>query len=118
YNWAYIVDRESERKDAAWAFLKWLNSPQDGKPSRMGTYMSTVHGSIPPRQSDFQFFTDALNTPFMKEYVNALQYTRSEPNLIPGEEVKRAMQADVEAAIIGKKSVKDALANSQQQVDT
>lgn len=118
YNWSWIVDSKSQQKSGAWSFLNWLNAPEGkGKPSRFGTFLATVHGAIPVRTSDFQYFNAQLATPFMKGFVDSLSYSRPEPNLIPGDEVKKDLQNELEAVITGKEDAKAALANAQKKVD-
>lgn len=109
YSWAWGVDKNSKNANEAWKFLQWLNSPQGGKSSPMGDYLTTGLNAIPGRTSDQQAHADRLNDPFVKPFVDALKTARTEA-IIPGaQEIKTSLQKQIEAAWFGQKSAKQAL---------
>jgi multiple sugar transport system substrate-binding protein len=111
YEWLWGVGETSQHPDEAWAFLKWLNSPRDGAAasSPMGEFLTSALNAIPGRTSDQQAHADILNDPFVKPFVDALANARSEP-IIPGaQEIKTALQKQIEASWYGQKSPADAL---------
>jgi multiple sugar transport system substrate-binding protein len=110
YNWLWIVDQATKIPDAAWAFLKWMNSPPSaGGSSPIGNFLLTALGVIPARRGDQQAHQDVLGDSFLKPFVDALQYARPEPILPGGQEIKTTLQKQIEAAWFGQKSPKEAL---------
>ncbi|MFL5758956.1 MAG: extracellular solute-binding protein [Thermomicrobiales bacterium] len=111
YEWLWGVGKTSQHSDEAWAFLKWLNSPRDGAEasSPMGEFLTSALNAIPGRESDQKAHADILSDPFVKPFVDAFATSRSEP-IIPGaQEIKTALQKQIEAAWYGQKSPTDAL---------
>ncbi len=110
YSWLWGVDQNSQHANEAWNFLKWLNSPAgSGKSSPMGDYLTTGLNAIPGRTSDQEAHADKLNDAFVKPFVDALKVAHTEP-IIPGaQEIKTALQKQIEAAWFGQKSNQAAL---------
>lgn len=127
YEWLWGVSKTSEQPEEAWKFLQWLNSPRAGgaastpaagaaspvaagtASSPMGEYLTTALNAIPGRTSDQQAHEDIVSDPFVGPFVDALETSRTEP-LIPGaQEIKTALQTQIEAAWFGQKSPEEAL---------
>lgn len=110
YEWLWGVDKNSEHAEESWAFLQWLNNPrQAGASSPMGDFLTSGLNAIPSRTSDQEAHADLLSDPFVKPFVDALQVSRTEP-IIPGaQEIKTALQKQIEAAWFGEKEPVDAL---------
>jgi multiple sugar transport system substrate-binding protein len=112
YEWLWGVSNASQNAEAAWAFLKWLNGPRDGAAdasSPMGDFLTSALNAIPGRASDQEAHADVLGDPFVQPFVDALATARSEP-IIPGaQEIKTALQKQIEAAWFGQKAPADAL---------
>ncbi len=118
YNWLWIVDQASKVTDQAWKFLKWINGPrQAGGSSPMGDFLINALGVIPSRGSDQQAHQDVLGDSFLSPFVASLQYARPEPIMPGGQEVKTALQKQIEAAWFGQKSGTDALNTAAQEAN-
>ena len=118
YNWLWTVDNSSPNKDEAWKLLKWLNSPRsEGKASPMGEYLTTALGAIPSRVSDQKALADTLSEYFLATYLASTSTTMPEPILVGGQEIKTALQTDVEAAWYGQMTTEEALADAAKEAD-
>jgi multiple sugar transport system substrate-binding protein len=119
YEWIWGVSNTSGKAEAAWAFLKWLNSPRDGAAasSPMGEFLTSALNAIPGRTSDQAAHGDVLGDAFVKPFVDALATSRSEP-IIPGaQEIKTTLQKQIESAWAGQTSPADALNSAAEDVD-
>jgi multiple sugar transport system substrate-binding protein len=119
YEWLWGVGNTSKNSEAAWTFLKWLNSPRDGAEasSPMGEFLTSALNAIPGRTSDQKAHADLLSDPFVKPFVDAFATSRSEP-IIPGaQEIKTNLQKQIEAAWAGQSSPADALNNAAKEAD-
>jgi multiple sugar transport system substrate-binding protein len=105
YEWLWGVSNASQNAEAAWAFLKWLNGPRsEGASSPMGDYLTSALNAIPGRTSDQEAHGDVLGDPFVQPFVQALAQSRSEP-IIPGaQEIKTALQTQIETVWFGQQS--------------
>ncbi len=117
YNWLWGVDRNSEHPEEAWAFLTCLNTPRDGGSSPTGEFLTSGLNAIPSRLSDQEAHADLLGDPFVKPFVDALQTARTEP-IIPGaQEIKTALQKQIEAAWFGQMEAQPALDEAAQEAN-
>ncbi len=119
YEWLWGVSQTSKNQDAAWKFLTWLNSPRsEGTSSPMGDFLTSALNAIPGRTSDQKAHEAVLNDPFVKPFVEAAPTARSEP-IIPGaQEIKTALEKQIEAAWYGQKPGPDALSAAAKQADS
>jgi len=117
YTWFFTVDSNSKVKDEAWKFLLWLNGAKSDtdKNSRLGTYLTTL-GVVPGRIGDQQN-QPGLQDSFSKPFVDALQYTKPEPNLPQGQEIKTELARQIEEVWYGRKAPKAALDDAAAKVN-
>lgn len=120
YEWLWGVSNVSQNAEAAWAFLKWLNGPRDGAAdasSPMGDFLTSALNAIPGRTSDQAAHTDVLGDPFVKPFVDAFASARSEP-IIPGaQEIKTALQTQIESVWFGQKDAAEALNQAAEEAN-
>jgi multiple sugar transport system substrate-binding protein len=118
YNWLWGVDNGSPNREEAWKLVKWLNTPaSEGAASPTGDYLTSALGAIPSRVSDQQALADRLSEAFLKAYLESTSSTRPEPVLIGGQEIKTALQTEIEAAWYGQKSPEQALADAAEEAN-
>ena len=118
YNWLWGVDNGSPNRDEAWKLVKWLNTPTaEGQASPMGDYLTSALGAIPSRTSDQMALKDRLSDEFMTAYVASAATAKPEPVYAGGQEVKTALQTEVEAAWYGKKTPEDALKTAAEEAN-
>lgn len=118
YNWLWGVDNGSKNRDEAWKFVVWLNTPSaEGQASPMGDYLTSALGAIPSRVSDQVALADRLSDEFMKAYVASTSTAMPEPVYAGGQEVKTALQVEIEAAWYGKKTPEEALLFAAEEAD-
>ncbi len=110
YEWLWGVSNTSDKSEAAWEFLQWLNSPRDGEGSSpMGDFLTSALNAIPGRTSDQEAHADVLGDDFVAPFIAALANTRTEP-IIPGaQEIKTRLQTQIESAWLGQSEPADAL---------
>jgi multiple sugar transport system substrate-binding protein len=118
YNWIWGVDKNSANADAAWQFLKCFNGPRaDGTGTPTGTFLTQGLNAIPARLEDQQAHAEQLSDPFVKPFVDSLATARSEA-IIPGaQEIKTALQKQIEAAWFGEKGAADALSTAAAEAN-
>ena len=128
YEWLWGVSNTTPNTEAAWAFLKWLNSPRGGAAdaasptaagasSPMGDFLTSALNAIPGRTTDQEAHADLLGDAFVAPFVEALSSSRSEP-IIPGaQEIKTALQTQIEAAWFGQSSAADALNQAAEEAN-
>jgi multiple sugar transport system substrate-binding protein len=118
YNWLWTVDKTSKNAEEAWKLVKWLNSPRgEGQASPMGEYLTTALGAIPSRLSDQKARADTLSDFFLKAYLDSTSTSQPEPVLVGGQEIKTALQTEIENTWYGKKSIDEALQSAASEAD-
>lgn len=118
YNWLWTVDKTSKNAEEAWKFVKWLNTPRgEGKPSPMGEYLTSALGAIPSRLSDQKALSDTLSDFFLKAYLDSASTSQPEPVLVGGQEIKTALQTQIENTWYDKASIDDALKAAATEAD-
>lgn len=102
YNWFFAVDSESRVKKEAWEFIHWLNGARDREQgsSRMGTFLVDL-GMLPSRLSDLEVHSEITRNPFTLPFFESLQFTRAEPPLPNGREIKTMLMREIEYAALG-----------------
>jgi multiple sugar transport system substrate-binding protein len=117
YQWIRGVSATTQKAEAAWSLLQWLNSPVDGGSSPMGNFLTTALNAIPGRTSDQAAHEDLLGDAFVAPFVEALKTSRTEP-IIPGAaEIKTGLQKQIESAWFGEKSAEEALNQAAGDAD-
>jgi multiple sugar transport system substrate-binding protein len=119
YEWLWGVSNTTPNTEAAWAFLKWLNSPRsEGASSPMGDFLTSALNAIPGRTSDQEAHADVLGDAFVAPFVEALASSRSEP-IIPGaQEIKTVLQTQIESVWFGQTdSPADALNQAAEEAN-
>ena len=116
YSWMTVVNANAEpgQRDAAFAFLDWLNGPESGPngASAMGDILMSM-GILPSRTSDVAAFADRLATPFLAGYVDVLADARPFPVVLGGQEFTEALQQQLEAIQYGQETAADAQKNAE-----
>ena len=118
YNWLWAVDKSSKNVEEAWKLVKWLNTARGaGKASPMGEYLTTALGAIPSGLSDQKALSNTMSEYFMAAFLASTSTTMPEPILVGGQEIKTALQTNVEAAWYGQKTDEEALADAAKEAD-
>jgi multiple sugar transport system substrate-binding protein len=118
YNWLWTVDKSSKNVEEAWKLVKWLNTPRgEGQASPMGEYLTTALGAIPSRLSDQEARAETLSDFFLKAYLDSASTSRPEPVLVGGQEIKTALQTEIENTWYDKKSIDEALQSAAEEAD-
>jgi ABC-type glycerol-3-phosphate transport system substrate-binding protein len=112
------VNNSTKNAEAAWNFLTWLNNPaSEGASSPMGVFLTSALNAIPGRTSDQEAHEDVLGDPFVAPFVAALATSQTEA-LIPGaQEIKTALQTQIESAWYGETDPQTALNNAADQAN-
>ncbi len=119
YEWLWAVNNATKNAEAAWNFLTWLNTPaSEGASSPMGDFLTSALNAIPGRTSDQEAHQDVLSDPFVAPFVTALATSQTEA-LIPGaQEIKTALQTQIESAWYGETDPQTALNNAADQANS
>lgn len=119
YSWMSTVNAHASvaQQKAAWAFLRWVDSPASGSngSSAMGELLSS-EGIMPSRNSDIRAQKARLDTPFMKPYVEALKTADPFPVVFEGDQLTTDIQNTIESVVYGQASPHNALKSGQATV--
>jgi multiple sugar transport system substrate-binding protein len=102
------VDANSPNQQAAWDFIRWLNTGQDGSLSCMGGMLMNL-GALTANTGDIAAAQDTLGDYFTAPYVEALERSTPEPNVIQAAEIERVLRGYIEQAWAGELSAEEAL---------
>jgi multiple sugar transport system substrate-binding protein len=126
YEWLWAVNKATKNADAAWNFLTWLNTPAGGDAgspaaggasSPMGDFLTSALNAIPGRTSDQEAHQAVLGDPFVAPFVAALATAKTEA-VIPGaQEIKTALQTQIESAWFGETDPQTALNTAADQAN-
>ncbi|MGO2520579.1 MAG: extracellular solute-binding protein [Microbacterium sp.] len=120
YSWMTMVNGKAstERQDAAWKFLTYLNGPDSGEEgsSAMADILLSM-GILPSRASDLEAHAATLETPFLASYVAALDSATPFPTVLGGPAATDALQRQLEALINGQVDAKTAMETAAKDVD-
>lgn len=118
YNWLWSVDAGSQNQEAAWNFIRCLNTEKEaGKGSPMGDYLVHSLGAIPSLLYDQKAFAADLSDFFLQAYVDSTNYARPEPVVKGGQEVKTRLQTEIEAVLSGVSDAETALQTAADEGD-
>jgi multiple sugar transport system substrate-binding protein len=119
YAWLTMVNANADeaQREAAWAFLEWLNSPASGEQgaSAMADILMAM-GILPSRSSDVAAYADELDTEFLAGYVAQLENAIPFPTVRGGEEITTTVQTALEQMEFGQLGPQEAMETAQQEV--
>jgi multiple sugar transport system substrate-binding protein len=115
YAFFYGVDANSDVQDEAWQFLQWLNTGQDGNISCMGELLMNL-GALTANNGDIAAAQDTLGDFYTKPFVDALERSSSEPNVMQASEIQAALQKYIEQAWAGDLTPEEALTQADQEI--
>jgi len=102
YNWLWSVDAGSPNQEAAWDFIRWMNTPRgEGEPSPVGDFFVNEFGAIPSMLPDQAAFAEELGDHFLAPFVESTAYARQEPVIGGSQEIKTLLQVELEALFAG-----------------
>lgn len=117
YTWFFAVEQSSKHQREAWEFLQWLNGKrEDARTSRAGDFLVQL-GIIPSRHIDVQNHPDSLMDAYTKPFIDALPYSRPEPNVYRGQEIKVILMNQILKAWRGSTPARAALADAKRLID-
>lgn len=103
-----FISSDSQQADLAWDFITFMTSKEKAK-----EYVEVV-GGIPARAS-LANDPDLASKPYIKPYADAVSLFRGNPNVPAWTQVRDVLSTEVEQALSGKKSPKDALNDAAAQ---
>ena len=116
YAFFYGVDANSDAQEEAWDFLTWLNTPQtEGEPSCMGNMLVGL-GALTSSQQDIEAAQDELGDFYSAAFVDALDQSVTEPNVVQAAEIERILQGYIERAWAGELSAEEALTQADADI--
>ncbi len=119
YSWLTMVNAHasSQKQQAAWQFLSYLNGPTSGKSgsSAMGDIL-LGQGILPSRTSDLSAHKSDLSDPFIKTYVDGIADATPFPTAVGGAQASDALQTSVENLIFGRSSATAAMSAADSGV--
>jgi multiple sugar transport system substrate-binding protein len=115
YAFFYGVDANSDVQEEAWQFLQWLNTGQDGNISCMGEMLMNL-GALTANNNDIAAAQDSLGDFYTKPFVDALERSSSEPNVMQASEIQTVLQNYVEQAWAGELTPEEALTQADQEI--
>lgn len=119
YNWLWSVTASSPNQDAAWEFIRCMNTPAaEGEGSPMGEFLVQDLGAIPSNIYDQQAFSEDLGDHFLAPFVESTSYAIPEPVTAGGQEVKTRLQTEIEGVLSGLNDAQTALDFASQEGDS
>jgi multiple sugar transport system substrate-binding protein len=116
YAFFFGVDAQSQNQEAAWQFLTWLNTAQnDGEVSCMGNMLLEL-GALTGNNNDITAAGDRLNDDFTRPFVEALERSITEPNVVQASEIETILKNYIDLAWAGQLSPEDALTAADQEI--
>jgi multiple sugar transport system substrate-binding protein len=116
YAFFFGVDAQSENQEGAWQFLTWLNTARsEGEVSCMGTMLLGL-GALTGNTKDIAAAGDRLNDSFTQPFVDALERSITEPNVVQASEIETILKNYIDLAWAGQLSPEDALAAADQEI--
>lgn len=110
YNWLFGVDANSPNVEAAWEFVRWLNTSRaEGASSPIGDFLVKGLGAIPSLVFDQEAYAEDLGDHFLAPFVASTAYARPEPVVAGLQEVKTKLQTEIEAVWTGMTDPQSAL---------
>jgi multiple sugar transport system substrate-binding protein len=116
YAFFFGVDAQGENQEAAWQFLTWLNTAQnEGEVSCMGNMLLEL-GALTGNNNDIAAAGDRLTDEFTKPFVDALERSITEPNVVQASEIETILKNYIDLAWAGDLSPEEALAAADKEI--
>ncbi len=116
YTFFWGVDANSKVQPEAWELLKWLNTPQDGKPlSCMGEMLNKL-GAFSGNLSDLAAMDtkDAFSQPFVEAIQSGA--AKTQPNVWQASENEKTLRGYIEQVWAGQMSAEDAMKAADAEI--
>lgn len=122
YTWAWAVNKQSKKQEAAWKFLKWFNAQagEDGL-TPQGTFLLKGLNLLSTRNSDVQAkpMQDKLKEdPILQVFQDALQYAQPEPNPAAGAEIQNILFKQLDSVWTDQTTPDKALETAQSEIQS
>jgi len=108
--WGFGVSRDSRSKDAAWQFVKYMASP------KAQDLMAIKYANSPTLKEVYQNREFQAVFPEALPVLSVLDHASSRTGVVQWTRIEDIMSATLSAALVGDKSVPDALADAERQV--
>jgi len=116
YAFFYGVDGNSQNQEAAWAFLRWLNTPRDdGAPSCMGGMLFDL-GALTGNVDDLALGGDRLDDHFTAPFAAALDRSVPEPVVMNASEIGGVLRTWIQRAWLGELTAAEALEGADREI--
>jgi len=116
YAFFFGVDANSDVQAEAWDFLTWLNTSQtEGEASCMGQMLVGL-GALTSNEADIAASQDELGDSYTAPFVEALERSVTEPNVVQAAEIERILQGYIERAWAGELSAEEALTQADAEI--
>ena len=112
-NWSWAIPTNAPNKDAAWAFISFITSPEQDK-------LRTIPGGAPVRTSvmnDPEVWAGALPEDYYKAFSEVASNAVAMCLGVGCAEAIEAVGVEINAAVAGLKSVDEALADAQRAAE-
>ncbi len=119
YNWFVGVMEKSQNKQESWDFLSWFTSDiqEATGTTRYGDLLADVIGAIPARKVDVENHKESLNSIYKKVFVEQLDNSTPEPNVLNSARIKNILMDEISAVWVDEKTAQEALNNAKVEID-
>ena len=116
YSFFWAVDSTSKVQPESWELLKWLNTPQDGKPLSCTGDMLNKLGALSGNLGDLAAMDikDSFSVPFVEAVQSGA--AKSQPNIWQASENERTLRGYIEQVWAGTMSAADAMAAADAEI--
>ncbi len=116
YAFFYGVDANSRNQEAAWDYLRWLNSPQSaGEPSCMGQLLFDL-GSLTGNTEDLAARPDLADDFYVGPFVAGLERSLPEPVVMNSSEIGGILRTWIQRAWLGELTPAAALQSADREI--
>jgi multiple sugar transport system substrate-binding protein len=118
YAFFWGVDARSRNKDAAWALLRWLNTPRAAGARSCTGEMLLRMGGLTGNKADIAASADDMNDGFTKPYVEAISggHAVALPNVQRLGEIQQVLRNNIEKAWSGSLQPAQALRQADREI--
>src|SRR5882724_2163383 len=119
YSWFMGVTAKSQYKKAAWEFLQWFNTQVQPttNTTRYGDLLANTIGAIPSRRIDLTNHQAVLTDFFTKVFIEQIQNSVAEPNVLNADSIKKTLMGQIEAAWSGQTTSTNALQTAADEIN-